>query len=423
MKIWSDRIKKGGLTAALLSYAFAALVLATPHAAHEIKWLHLSSRNRDLPNPGGSTEQTGLLVANLDKSAAAGFVISYRVNGPALVWFRRVGNGWSRYVIDPGFLTVEAGGAAYDIDGDGDLDIVFGGDFQSDELWWWENPYPNFDPTIPWKRHIIKKGGANQYHDQIFADFKATGKPQLAFWNQGAKTLYLATIPANPRSDAPWPLETVFSGNAGEEMTNNAAKYAEGIDAFDVDGDGRVDLLAGNSWFKYESGKFRAIPIGTIGGRIRAGRFKPGKYAQIVIAPGDGTGPLKMYECKGDPTKSDSWVGRDLLGRDMIHGHTLDVGDINGDGNLDIFAAEMAKWNNGPKVDNPNATAWILYGDGKGNFRTKVLVKGDGWHEGKLADVDGDGDLDIINKPYTWDAPRIDIWLNNGTGPRIRSHH
>ncbi|HXU20493.1 MAG TPA: hypothetical protein VN788_07930, partial [Verrucomicrobiae bacterium] len=92
MKIWSDRTKNGGLTAALLSYAFAALVLATPHAAHEIKWLHLSSRNRDLPNPGGSTEQTGLLVANLDKSAAAGFVISYRVNGPALVWFRRVGN-------------------------------------------------------------------------------------------------------------------------------------------------------------------------------------------------------------------------------------------------------------------------------------------------------------------------------------------
>jgi len=161
-----------------------------------------------------------------------------------------VGNGWSRYVIDPEFLTVEAGGAAYDIDGDGDLDIVFSGDYQSNELWWWENPYPHFDPNISWKRHIIKKGGANQHHDQIFGDFKGTDKPQLAFWNQGAKTPYLAEIPANPRSDAQWPLETVFSGNAGE-TNNNAAKYAEGIDAFDVDGDGRLDLLAGNSWFKY----------------------------------------------------------------------------------------------------------------------------------------------------------------------------
>jgi hypothetical protein len=281
MKIRPHRRKNCALAAAVSSCALAALVLAAPHAAREIKWLHLSSRNGDLPNPGGS-EQTGLLVANLDKSTTTGFVIGYRVKRPALVWFRRVGNGWSRYVIDPDFLTVEAGGAAYDIDGDGDLDIVFGGDFQSNELWWWENPYPNFDPNIPWKRHIIKKSGANQHHDQIFADFKGTGKPQLAFWNQGAKTLYLAEIPGNPRSDAPWPLETVFSGNAGEETNNDAAKYAEGIDAFDVDGDGRVDLLAGNSWFKYEGGgKFRAISVGTIGGRIRAGHFKPGRYAQI----------------------------------------------------------------------------------------------------------------------------------------------
>src|SRR5438093_3873236 len=123
-------------------------------------------------------------------------------------------------------------------------------------------------------------------------------------------------IQSHTRWDAQWPLETVFSGKAGEETNNNAAKYAGGIDGFDVDGDGRVDLLAGNSWFKYDgNGKFRAIPVGTIGGRIRAGHFKPCKYAQIVIAPGDGTGPLKLYECKGDPTGSASWVGRDLLGR------------------------------------------------------------------------------------------------------------
>jgi hypothetical protein len=31
----------------------------------------------------------------------------------------------------------------------------------------------------------------NQHHDQVFGDFLGTGKPQLAFWNQQAKTLYL----------------------------------------------------------------------------------------------------------------------------------------------------------------------------------------------------------------------------------------
>ncbi len=33
----------------------------------------------------------------------------------------------------------------------------------------------------------------------------------------------------------------------------------------------------------------------------------------------------------------------------------------------------------------------------------------------KIADLDGDGDLDILGKPYDGDAPRLDIWLQNGT--------
>lgn len=35
-----------------------------------------------------------------------------------------------------------------------------------------------------------------------------------------------------------------------------------------------------------------------------------------------------------------------------------------------------------------------------------------------VADLDGDGDLDILNKPYNWEVPRVDVWLNNGTGTR-----
>ena len=319
-------------------------------------------------------------------------------------------------MIETNFLTVEAGGAVYDIDGDGDLDLVFGGDWQSKEVWWWENPYPKFDPEVGWKRRVIKSGGATQHHDQVFADLLGTGKPQLAFWNQGAKKIFLAEIPADPKSVESWPATEIFIGEAG--ASGSAFRYPEGMAACDLDGDGKVDLLAGNVWFKHRSGKtFESIQIGSIGGRVAAGRFKPGKYPQVVIAPGDGTGPFRWYECVGDPEKSKDWVGHDLLDRDMVHGHSLQVADIDGDGNLDIFAAEMAKWSEKAKVpDNPLATAFIFFGDGAGGFRKTIFATGIGFHEARVADLNGDGRMDVLDKPYNWEAPRVDVWLQQPLG-------
>src|SRR5262245_42292050 len=112
-----------------------ATILAAALGAKAPSWKHLSSKNGDLPVPGESHQQTGALVADLDRDGIDDFVLSFRQVAPALVWYRRAGATWTRTVIDPAFLTVEAGGAAHDVDGDGDLDLVFGGDAQSTEVW------------------------------------------------------------------------------------------------------------------------------------------------------------------------------------------------------------------------------------------------------------------------------------------------
>jgi hypothetical protein len=154
----------------MLKWALAGLTAFTILLASggEFKWVRLSSSRGDLPVPSTSREQTGDLVTQLDPdSPAKDIVLSFRVTAPALVWMRRTPLGWDRYVIEKDFLTIEAGGAAYDIDGDGDNDIVFGNDWQGDKLWWWENPYPNFDPHVSWTRHLIKDSGAKQHHDQM----------------------------------------------------------------------------------------------------------------------------------------------------------------------------------------------------------------------------------------------------------------
>ncbi len=112
-----------------------------------------------------------------------------------------------------------------------------------------------------------------------------------------------------------------------------------------------------------------------------------------------------MYEWDGA-----AWVSHDLLGFDIDHGHSLDIADINSDGHLDVFAAEMRLYD-----ANPDSGMWIFFGDGSGNFSRMDVGTGIGNHESKVGDLDGDGDLDILDKPFNWDTPRLDIWLNNGT--------
>ena len=377
------------------------------------QWKHLSSSTGQLPVPGKSHQQTGAVIYDFDKDGVNDFILSFREQPPALVWYRRSRKGWDRYVIDSSYQTVEAGGAVYDIDHDGDPDLVMGADYQGNQVWWWENPYPDYDPHVSWKRHIIKNSGGHQHHDQAWGDFLQNGSAQLGFWNQEVKTLFLATIPEDPKS-SPWPYKAIFNGSAGE----SGSWYAEGAAAGDVDGDGYTDLLAGNYWFKYQgNGQFKAVRFADAGGRLAVGKFKPGKTLQIVVSPGDGVGYLTWYECNGDPTDAASWQGHRLIDTPLIHCHSLSVADINGDGNLDIFAAEMGKWTEKNKQpDNPNAQAFIFYGDGKGHFRQTVFSTGIGYHEAKVADLDGDGDMDILDKPYNWETPRVDVWLQNGTG-------
>jgi hypothetical protein len=72
----------------------------------------------------------------------------------------------------------------------------------------------------------------------------------------------------------------------------------------------------------------------------------------------------------------------------------------------------MAKWTESRRdPDNPNAEAFIFYGDGKGHFRKTIFAKGIGFHEARVADLNGDGFMDILDKPYNWEVPRVDIWL------------
>jgi hypothetical protein len=45
-----------------------------------------------------------------------------------------------------------------------------------------------------------------------------------------------------------------------------------------------------------------------------------------------------------------------------------------------------------------------------------MLAAGFDNHESKLADLDGDGDLDLLMKPYNHQTPALKILINEGGG-------
>jgi len=371
---------------------------------------HLSTITGDLPKPNNGDQQTASLVLDIDKDGINDFVIAERTKAPAVVWYRRGPNGWTRYIVDNEPLHIEAGGDFCDIDADGDLDIVFGGDWQNNKVWWWENPYPNYEPNTPWKRREIKNFGANKHHDQIFGDFDGDGKAELVFWNQGGCKLYIAEIPDEPKVATSWQCTEIYSYSSDSEMEQRgtypgfkAVNEHEGLAKADIDGDGKIDIVGGGRWFKHNGGTSytpNIIDAGYAFSRSAAGQLIKGGRPEVVLVVGDGVAPLVMYEWK-----KGTWVSKKLI-EEVDCGHSLAMIDFNGDGNLDIWVAEM-RLNNG----NPDAKNLILLGDGKGNFQTIEVSTGIELHESKIADLDGDGDLDILGKPYNWETPRLDIWL------------
>lgn len=83
------------------------------------------------------------------------------------------------------------------------------------------------------------------------------------------------------------------------------------------------------------------------------------------------------------------------------------VGDVNGDGHLDVVLAKGRHW---PLVDR------VLLGDGHGRFPSAYDLgpAKDRTYSGNLVDLDGDRDLDVVISNDRPDPKRV--YLNDGKG-------
>ncbi len=197
--------------------------------------------------------------------------------------------------------------------------------------------------------------------------------------------------------------------------------------AADLDADGFEDLLAfgSNQLYRNRNGRLEPEPLLAYpprGGRIEVALladFTGDDQADLVVA-----GP-EQFVGFFDGHNGFEIPGMAISTRTLRNPKAMSAGDIDGDGDLDLWVGQYRPPYNQGQMPTPyydakdGYMAYLLRNDGDGNF-VDITAQAEleskrqrRTYSGSLADLDADGDLDLV---VVSDFAGIDLYHNDGTG-------
>ncbi len=303
---------------------------------------------------------------------------------------------------------------AADVDGDGWSDLVTAVGEGTDSPFQAAVLFANADGAFPITPRAtgFSRLGAGEL--SLLADVNGDGRPDVLSYSRNPNPQpIVAVLPSTPDG-----FGIVTTNAIG---VNDPSFFIRALGAGDFDGDGKADVVASQAADQFGFVETNVVYLlrGNGDATFRTGEPIPRIKSLVGVADMTGDGKPDLISLQGEagfgavlavfPSKGDGTFADPIISRDSKFSFfgSLLLGDFNNDGRLDLVA-------------RGSSTLGVWLNDGSGRFTLAGTAANlpSSWDLQNIGDFDNDGHLDVLVNDRSGDIPdyRLLLLLGDGTG-------